>query len=162
VQIKPHVFLAFLFAVALQGPIASAEEPALGRPGLAIHFDVEGDAAKVIIALNYLLEPDAVPKLVGVRRYTYDVRVNAGPERVGFKGREAAATALLGGAKFLYTVANMDRQENGSLSVTKLDDADGRYRLRGVYHYSGQLFIIDTDAKAGETITLYELPPEKK
>lgn len=134
-------------------PSPAAQAP---RPALAIRLTPEGDGVRAVVAINYLVKPDDIPRFEGVRFYTYTVPANGQVLPVGYAGRpgEARLAVLLAGKRYTYAPAWMDRQENGSLSVTKL--ADGEYHLRGVYVFPEQLFVIDARLAAGEGLLLVE------
>ena len=144
-----------LGAVVLNGVAGAyaADEPA-ARPGLALSFEVEGKQAKLVVAFDYLKGADDRPRFLGVRRYTYDVPLGAMPVRVGWKG-DKANTVVIDGVKYAYTPGTVDRQENGSVTIAAADEP-GTFRIRGVYHYSDQLFVIDAVVKAGDPVLLFE------
>jgi hypothetical protein len=122
------------------------------REALAMKVDLDGDAAKVTVAFNYIGKQGDAPTFKGVRLYLYELEAGKGPTRVGWAGREGQQTVVLGGGKYTYYPADMDRRENGTLAVTKA--ADGRVRLRGVYHAYGKLFVVDEALKPEEPILL--------
>jgi len=135
--------------------VLHAADELVGRPGLALKFDVDGNQAKLVVAFDYLREAQDRPRFEGVRRYTYDVALGETPIRVGWKGQKLL-TVLFDGVKYGYTPGSVDRQENGTVSITPADAKAGTFRIRGVYHYSDQLFIIDAVVQAGDPVLLYE------
>ncbi|HEY0009029.1 MAG TPA: hypothetical protein VGB55_09935, partial [Tepidisphaeraceae bacterium] len=130
----------------------AADKPA-ERPGLALKFDVDGGQAKLVVAFDYLRGVQDRPRFEGVRRYTYDVALGRAPVRVGWKG-ERLLTVLLDGVNYSYAPGSVDRQENGSVSIAPADEKAGTFRIRGVYHYADQLFVIDAVVKAGDVVLL--------
>ena len=140
------------------GPSApAADEPAAaGRPGIALKFDVSDEQATILVALNYMRDAKARPEFEGVRRYTYSIPVGTKPARVGWDKGNQLKSVILGGGKYVYTPAMVDRTENGSISVAPVNEPAGAYRIRGVYDYFGQLFVIDAAVKPGDPVLLYE------
>jgi hypothetical protein len=141
---------------------SGADAPA-DRPGLALKFDVSDEQATLIVAFDYLRTADARPRFEGVRRYTYTIPVDAPkPTRVGWDKANKLESVILGGRKYVYTPAMVDRTENGSIGISRVKDPDGAYRIQGVYHYAEQLFVIDAVVKPGDPVLLYEdLPKER-
>jgi hypothetical protein len=139
-------------------PWCAEEGNAQPRAGLALTLKMEGQIAKITIVHNFLQKPDEQPKHAGFRQYTFDVKVGAGPVQVGYKGKGQTQTTVLRGRKYTYTIESMDRQENGSLSVT---EENNQWTVRGVYYYMDRLFIIDETVKDGGRWVLFE-EPEKK
>ena len=127
-----------------------------GRPALAIRVDVQDKEAKLTIALDYLQEAKDVPRFQGVRFYTDLIRLEDNPARIGWMKGTNPQSVLLQSKKYVYTRAETDRQENGSVSITR--QAPDAYRLVGVYHYLEQLFVIDAVLKSGEPLLLFETP----
>jgi hypothetical protein len=152
--VRSIVFLLGLVVLGSAAVLHAADGP-VGRPGLALKFDVDGGQARLIVAFDYLRGAQDRPRFEGVRRYNYDVALGAAPVRVGWKG-EKLQTVLLDGVKYGYAPGFVDRQENGSVSITPANADAGTFRIRGVYHYSDQLFIIDAVVKAGDPVLLYE------
>jgi hypothetical protein len=134
------------------GPAARVK----GRPGLAIRVDVQEKEAKLTIALDYLQEAKDVPRFQGVRFYTYLIRLEDNPARIGWIKGTNPQSVLLQSKKYVYTRAETDRQENGSVSITR--QAPDAYRIVGIYHYLEQLFVIDAVLKSGEPLLLFETP----
>jgi hypothetical protein len=134
--------------------VYAADEPQ-GRPGLALKFDTDGKEAKLIVAFDYLQGAEDRPRLEGVRRYTYTIPLGNTPVRVGWEG-DKPISVLLDEVKYVYTPGFVDRQENGSIRIARVDNREGAYRIRGVYHYFDQLFVIDAVVKPGHPIFLYE------
>jgi NADH-quinone oxidoreductase subunit M len=56
---------------------------------------------------------------------------------------------VIDGVKYIYTPGLADRHENGSISIASQDESEGTFRIKGAYHYSDQLFVIDAIVKAG-------------
>jgi len=153
---RPFVILLGLIVLGNTAVLHAAEEP-VARPGLALKFDVDGNRAKLIVAFDYLKDAQDRPRFEGVRRYTYDIALGDTPNRVGWEG-EKLLTVLLDGVKYGYTPGSVDRTENGSVSIAPANAKAGTFRIRGVYHYSDQLFVIDAVVKTGDPVLLYEKP----
>jgi hypothetical protein len=142
-----------LLAVALAlfpAPALAADSP---REALALKVEPAGDSAKVTVAFNTVGKPGDRATFQGVRLYTYDVPVGKGPSAVGWKGKDGRQTVVLAGQKHTYFPAEVDRQENGSLVVSKVGE---KVRVAGVYHAFGRLFVIDETVKPGDPILLEE------
>lgn len=132
----------------------AADQP-VERPGLALSFEVDANQAKLVVAFDYLKGAADRPRLLGGRRYTYEVPLGAPPVRVGWKG-DKATTVVLDGVKYGYTSELGDRHENGSITIAAVSGDPSTFRIRGVYYYSNQLFIIDAVVKEGDPVLLYE------
>ena len=131
------------------------KKPETPREALALKTELNGDTAKVTVAFNYTGKQGDPATFQGVRLYKYDVPAGKGPTPVGLQGKEGRQTIVLGGKKYHYYPASMDRHENGSLSVAK----DGeKIRVTGVYHAYGTLYVIDATVKPGDPILLEEAP----
>jgi hypothetical protein len=128
---------------------AAAEKP---RPALAMKFEVTGDTATVTVAFNYIGKRGDAPTFAGVRLYRDEVPVGKGPKRVGWNGKGKRQSVVVAGKKYTYLAGEVDRQENGSLSITRAKG--GRFRLTGVYHYAGVLFVVDEQVKPGSPVLL--------
>ena len=130
--------------------------------------DAAADSIKLEIAFDLLDKPDEIPKSVGVRFYSYLVPLDNAPHRIGWENSRANAAKplalVLQGTKYFYTIAEMDRTENGSVMIAPEPNAPLKFRVRGVYSYFSQLFVIDAVAGFGEPFYLYEAAPaaEKK
>ncbi len=138
------------------------------RPGMALKLlpGASTDEIKLEIAFDLLDKPDDVPKTEGVRFYSYDVPLDNAPHRIGWEDtRENAdkpSALVLHKTKYLYTIAEVDRTENGSVMITPEPDMRLKFRVRGVYSYFGQLFVLDEIAGLNEPFYLYEDAPAKK
>jgi hypothetical protein len=161
------IFVLCVFPTSLFAEVQEKQddqEEQKGRPALALKFDLQGDVAEVTIALNHLMKPEDAPTFLGVRFYQYGVRVGSGPQQIGWQPREkdrdrglmAPPALLLNGTKYHYNVAHVDRQEGGSLQVTRVKDSPDLYHIEGVYSYSEQLFIIDANLAPGKSLSLVE------
>ncbi|HYT93430.1 MAG TPA: hypothetical protein VEL76_32230 [Gemmataceae bacterium] len=126
--------LSVLMVALLSGPAAGGT-----RQALAVKVQLDGDKATVTVAFNHTGKPGDPPVFTGVRMYRYEVPGGKGPTPVGWQGKERRHV-VVAGAKHAYFPAEVDRQENGSLAVTR---KDGKVRLSGVYHAYGTLFVID-------------------
>ncbi len=105
------------------------------------------------VAFNYTGKPGDPATFQGVRLYKYDVPVGKGPTAVGWQGKDGRQSLVLGGKRYHYFPALVDRQENGSLTVSR----DGeKVRITGVYHAYGTLFVTDQAVKPGEPVLLEE------
>jgi hypothetical protein len=138
-----------LFAFSALTAAAPAEEH---REALALKVGIDGDVAKVTVGFNYVGKPGDPPTFKGIRLYLYDLGLGKGPTRVGWSDREGLQTVVVGGKKYTYYPADMDRRENGTLSVSKADG--GKVRLTGVYHAYGKLFLVDETLAPGEPVLL--------
>ena len=76
-------------------------------------------------------QPGDAPKVGGVRLYKYDLPVSKTPAAVGWQGKDGRQAVVLSGKKYTYYPALVDRQENGSLTVTTV--------WRGLYDESDSL-----------------------
>jgi hypothetical protein len=136
-----------LTALLLTTP-APLEKP---REALALKAELDGDAAKLTVAFNYTGKAGDPATFQGVRLYKYDVAADRAPAAVGWQGKDGRQAVVLGGKKYEYVPAAVDRQENGSVTVTKVGD---KVRVAGVYHAYGTLFVFDETVKAGDPILL--------
>jgi hypothetical protein len=161
-RISPMLGCIVFVATVLCSTAGGAEEKKeTGRPGLALTMKLDGKVAKITIALDYLTGAKDQPKDKGVRQYTYDVPIGAVPTQVGWSGGKESISVLLHGQKLTFMAGLVDRQENGSLCITQEGDKE-IYRIRGVYHYMEQLFVIDDVIKVGEPLLQYEQPTAAK
>lgn len=135
------------------------------RPGMALKLlpGASEDSIKLQIAFDLLDKPEDIPRSVGVRFYSYEVPIGNAPHRIGWQNsRENAAkpsVLVLHKTKYLYTLAEMDRTENGSVTITPEPETRLKFRVRGVYSYFGQLFVLDEVAGWNEPFYLYEAAP---
>ncbi len=161
--IRIRFIIACLLVAAVTGKgisRADAEEKQTGRPGITMTVNVDGKVAKITVTLDYLTSAKARPRVTGVRQYTYDVTFGGGPTQVGWTTGKEPQSVLLRSQKYVFTRGHVDRQENGSLSLTE-EAEPATYRICGVYHYMDQLFVVDHAVKAGEALLLYEQVQEK-
>jgi hypothetical protein len=121
------------------------------REALALKAEVDGDTAKLTVAFNYTGKAGDPATFQGVRLYKYDVPVDRAPATVGWQGKDGRQSVVLGGRKYEYVPAAVDRQENGSVIVSKVDD---KVRVAGVYHAYGTLFAFDETVNPGDPILL--------
>jgi len=142
------------------------------RPGIAIRLLPEltvRDSLGLFFAHDYLTKPEQRPRLEGVRYRVYQVQLGPTPTRIGYVAdaqhyQEPTQTVILGGRKYLYTRAAMDRAENGSVTIERIPTTNNfftsKFHVQGVYSYFDQLFILDAEIPLGGTIYLYEKPAE--
>jgi hypothetical protein len=143
---------SFVLCVALIGTVsvaAAAEKP---RQAVAMKVAVNGDTATVTVAFNYTGKRGDPPTFAGVRLYRYEVPVGKGPKTVGWNGKGNRHSVVVAGKKYTYLAGQVDRQENGTLSITRA--AAGKVRLTGVYHDDGVLFVVDEQVKTGSPVLL--------
>jgi len=106
----------------------------------------------VTVAFNDTGKRGDPPTFTGVRLYRYDIPVGKGPTPVGWQGKDGRQTVVLAGKQYAFAPALVDRQENGTLAVSRA--AGGRVRLTGIYHYGGLLFVVDETVMAETGILL--------
>lgn len=164
-----------IFALIAQTQVAQAqfEKPRAPppkknwRPGMALKLlpGKSEDSIKLEIAFDLLDKPRAIPNSAGVRFYSYQVPLDSAPHRIGWEdsreNAEKPSALVLHKTKYLYTLAEVDRTENGSVMITPEPDKLLKFRVRGVYSYSGQLFVLDEVAGWNEPFYLYEEAPLK-
>lgn len=168
------IALSALLALTLLGQTKKAQaqfeqpRPAIAeknwRPGMVLKLlpGASEDSIKLQIAFDLLDKPGEIPKFEGVRFYSYEVPLDNAPHRIGWEDSRAnaakPAALVLHGTKYLYTIAEMDRTENGSVMIAPEPNANAplKFRVRGVYSYWGQLFVLDEVATWNEPFYLYE------
>jgi hypothetical protein len=141
-------------------PVPQTEKAVVGRPGLVLRvapLGGAGDSVELRISFDYLRAPEAKPKIEGHRFYSYPVLLQGAPTRIGWtQNNDKPSQVILKGVKYLYTDAQQDRFENGSVTIRRVSGAPAKYQVRGVYSYFGQLFILDSILEADEKLLLYE------
>jgi hypothetical protein len=146
-----RVALVLLAAGIFITPGAAEDKP---RNALAMKVDLNGDSAKLTVAFNYDGKQGDAPTFEGVRLYRYDVKDDKEPVHVGWNGKEREQSVVLAGRKYAYTPTDLDRQENGTIAVSKVPG--GKIRLTGVYYAYGQLFAVDEVLAPGSPVLLEE------
>lgn len=120
-----------------------------------------GDNVELRISFDALTTPEAKPKIAGHRFYSYPLPLQGAPTRIGWtQQNDKPSAVILHQTKYLYTNVEQDRHENGFVTVRRVEGATGKYQLRGVYSYFGQLFILDALLNTDEELLLYEAVPE--
>lgn len=161
------------FAVGAQTEVTQAQfaqprEPIVEkkwRPGMALKLlpGASENSIKLEIAFDSLDKPEELPKSIGVRFYSYEVPIDNRPHRIGWESSRENATKpsvlVLNKTKYLYTIAEMDRTENGSVMITPEPDTLLKFRVRGAYSYFDQLFVLDEVVGWNEPFYLYEEAP---
>jgi hypothetical protein len=143
-EMRPIAIAALLWACAP----GSADTP---REALALKVEVDGDTARVTVAFNSTGKAGDPATFQGVRLFKHDVPTGESPASVGWRGKDGRQSVVVGGKKYTYFPAAVDRQENGSLTVAKAGD---KVRVTGVYHAYGTLFVFDETVKPGDPILL--------
>ena len=136
-----------------------------GRPGIALKVRPEGDGVRVTVALDFLRKTTDVPRFAGVRNYTYPVPFGPKPVRVGWvpKGANDAYTppteyVILRNRIYRFTRTDVDRQENGAMTVERVAGQRQKVHLQGVYCYFGMVFILNETLEFDQPALLYPPP----
>jgi len=137
-------------ALLLMLPATAAAQPR--SPAIAMKVTLDDETAVVTVAFNYTGKAGDPPTFQGVRMYTYRLPVGKEPTRVGWEGAARKQAVVMGGKRYAYYPADTDRQENGTLAVTRV--AGGKLRLTGVYHYQDTLFVVDETLTPNDPVLL--------
>ena len=137
---------------------AAKNSPNPNRDGIAIKLLLENDGVSVIIALTQLW---TIPEFKGVRFYTYHVPLGSKPNRIGYVVTDPikqysppVETVILHDRQYHFTKADMDRKENGALTVERVGRSNDKYHIQGVYSYFSKLFVLDYDLTIDQPILL--------
>ena len=137
---------------------------------LGLRIEEIGDVAKLRFATFMLEEPEAsnARGLVDRRWVKYSTPVDGEPHRIGWEGKKDLpliyTAVVLEAKKYVYERPRdiyTDRTASGAISISKEEEKTGadRYGVRGVYWWSGCLFVIDAVLAQGQELVLREPAP---